>query len=155
MNRDSRIFEIEIEKIVPNRFQPRKTFNDDISELAESIRAHGVLQPITVRPLGEKYEIIMGERRYRACEKLGMRKIPCMIVEMNDREAMEVALIENLQRQDLSPIEDVWRVIKKTIYKSTYNSTKELINLFEKKFYEIIGSKSFYENWLEQNGINF
>lgn len=56
---------------------------------------------------------------------------------------------------DLNPIEDVWRVIKKTIYKSTYNSTKELINLFEKKFYEIIGSKSFYENWLEQNGINF
>ena len=106
MNRDSRIVEIEIEKIVPNRFQPRKTFNDDISELAESIRAHGVLQPITVRPLGEKYEIIMGERRYRACEKLGMRKIPCMIVEMNDREAMEVALIENLQRQDLSPIEE-------------------------------------------------
>ena len=106
MNRDSRIVEIEIEKIVPNRFQPRKTFNDDISELAESIRAHGVLQPITVRPLGEKYEIVMGERRYRACEKLGMHKIPCMIVEMNDREAMEVALIENLQRQDLSPIEE-------------------------------------------------
>lgn len=106
MNRDSRIVEIEIEKIVPNRFQPRKTFNEDISELAESIRAHGVLQPITVRPLGEKFEIVMGERRYRACEKLGMHKIPCMIVEMNDREAMEVALIENLQRQDLSPIEE-------------------------------------------------
>ena len=106
MNRDSRIVEIEIEKIVPNRFQPRKTFDEDISELAESIRAHGVLQPITVRPLGEKYEIIMGERRYRACEKLGMNKIPCMIVEMTDREAMEVALIENLQRQDLSPIEE-------------------------------------------------
>ncbi len=106
MNRDSRIVEIEIEKIVPNRFQPRKIFNDDISELAESIRAHGVLQPITVRPLGEKFEIVMGERRYRACEKLGMHKIPCMIVEMNDREAMEVALIENLQRQDLSPIEE-------------------------------------------------
>ncbi len=106
MNRDSRIVEIEMEKIVPNRFQPRKTFNDDISELAESIRAHGVLQPITVRPLGEKYEIVMGERRYRACEKLGMHKIPCMIVEMNDRETMEVALIENLQRQDLSPIEE-------------------------------------------------
>ena len=106
MNRDSRIVEIEIEKIVPNRFQPRKTFNDDISELAESIRAHGVLQPITVRPLGEKFEIVMGERRYRACEKLGMHKIPCMIVEMNDRESMEVALIENLQRQNLSPIEE-------------------------------------------------
>ena len=106
MNRDSRIVEIEMEKIVPNRFQPRKTFSDDISELAESIRAHGVLQPITVRPLGEKYEIVMGERRYRACEKLGMHKIPCMVVEMNDRETMEVALIENLQRQDLSPIEE-------------------------------------------------
>ena len=56
---------------------------------------------------------------------------------------------------DLNPIEDVWRVIKKTIYKTTYNSTKELINLFEEKFYEIIESKSFYENWLELNGINF
>ena len=106
MNRDSRIIEINLEKIVPNRFQPRKTFNEDISELAESIRAHGVLQPITVRPLGEKFEIVMGERRYRACEKLGMQKIPCMVVEMNDREAMEVALIENLQRQDLNPIEE-------------------------------------------------
>ena len=106
MNRDSRVVEIELEKIVPNRFQPRKSFNEDINELAESIRVHGVLQPITVRQLGEKYEIVMGERRYRACEKLGMRKIPCMIVEMNDREAMEVALIENLQRQDLTPIEE-------------------------------------------------
>ena len=56
---------------------------------------------------------------------------------------------------DLNPIEYVWRVIKKTIYKTTYNSTKELINLFEEKFYEIIESKSFYENWLELNGINF
>ncbi len=106
MNRDSKIVEIELEKIVPNRFQPRKAFNDDVSELAESIRAHGVLQPITVRPLGEKYEIVMGERRYRACEKIGMHKIPCMIVEMNDRESMEVALIENLQRQDLNSIEE-------------------------------------------------
>ena len=106
MNRDSHIVEIELEKIVPNRFQPRKIFNEDVSELAESIRQHGVLQPITVRPLGEKYEIIMGERRFRACEKLGLKKIPAMIVEMNDRESMEVALIENLQRQNLTPIEE-------------------------------------------------
>ena len=106
MNHDSRIVEIELEKIVPNRFQPRKTFNDDVTELAESIRTYGVLQPITVRPLGEKFEIIMGERRYRAVEKLGMHKIPCIVVEMNDRESMEVALIENLQRQDLNPIEE-------------------------------------------------
>lgn len=106
MNRDSHIVEIELSKIVPNRFQPRKVFNEDVSELAESIRQHGVLQPITVRPLGEKYEIIMGERRFRACEKLGMHKMPAMIVEMNDRESMEVALIENLQRQNLTPIEE-------------------------------------------------
>lgn len=106
MNRDSRIIEIELDKIVPNRFQPRKIFNEDVSELAESIREHGVLQPITLRPLGEKYEIIMGERRFRACEKLGLKRIPAMIVEMNDREAMEVALIENLQRQNLTPIEE-------------------------------------------------
>ena len=106
MNRDSRIVEIELNKLVPNRFQPRKTFGEDVSELAESIRAHGILQPITVRPLGEKYEIIMGERRYRACEKLGLHTIPAMVVDMNDREAMEVALIENLQRQDLNAIEE-------------------------------------------------
>lgn len=106
MNRDSHIVEIELDKIVPNRFQPRKVFNEDVSELAESIRQHGVLQPITVRPLGEKFEIIMGERRFRACEKLGLKKIPAMIVEMNDRESMEVALIENLQRQNLTPIEE-------------------------------------------------
>ena len=106
MNRDSRIIEIELDKIVPNRFQPRKIFNEDVSELAESIREHGVLQPITLRPLGEKYEIIMGERRFRACEKLGLKRIPAMIVEMNDREAMEVALIENLKRKNLTPIEE-------------------------------------------------
>jgi len=124
MNSDSRIVEIELEKIVPNRFQPRKTFNEDISELAESIRAHGILQPITVRPLGEKFEIIMGERRYRACEKLGLHKIPAMVVNMNDREAMEVALIENLQRQDLNPIEEA--LSYKRILDTGYTTQEQL-----------------------------
>lgn len=124
MNQNSRIVEIDLGRIVPNRFQPRKTFDDDVTELAESIRSYGVLQPITVRPLGEKYEIVMGERRFRACEKLGLTKIPCIVVQMADRESMEVALIENLQRQDLSPIEEA--LSYKRILDAGYTTQEQL-----------------------------
>lgn len=124
MNRDSRVVEIELSKIVPNRFQPRKIFNEDVSELAESIRQHGLLQPITVRPLGDKYEIVMGERRFRACEKLGLKKIAAMVIEINDRESMEVALIENLQRQNLTPIEEA--LSYKRILDAGYTTQEQL-----------------------------
>ncbi len=101
---------LPIEWIQPGAFQPRRHFDDTaINELADSIRERGVLQPLMVRPLaGEKdtYEIIAGERRWRAAQVAGLHEVPVLIRAFTDREAMEVGLIENVQRQDLSPIEE-------------------------------------------------
>ncbi|WP_409290880.1 nucleoid occlusion protein [Peribacillus sp. SCS-37] len=99
---------IPIDDITPNRYQPRTVFDDDkISELAQTIRTHGIIQPIVVRKYGEdKYEIIAGERRYRAMTKLGWDTVPVIVKDFNDKETASVALIENLQREELSPIEE-------------------------------------------------
>ena len=97
---------ISIEKIVANPNQPRKTFNEDtIGELAESIKEHGVLSPIIVRPLGEKYEIIAGERRYRAALINKLKEIPAIIRKVTDNDAKIISLIENIQREDLNDID--------------------------------------------------
>lgn len=107
MDGENKIVELKLEDILPNRFQPRISFNDDdLTELASSIREHGVLQPITVRPLGNKYEIIMGERRYKASKLAGKTTIPAIIKNLNDNDSAEVALVENIQRQDLTAIEE-------------------------------------------------
>lgn len=101
------IVELELEKIFPNPDQPRKTFDEDkLIDLAESITEHGVLQPIIVTPRGDKYMIIAGERRFRASGRAGLKKIPALIRELDDEKIMELALIENVQRDDLSPIEE-------------------------------------------------
>ena len=99
---------IEINDIMPNRTQPRRFFDDDkISELADSIREHGMIQPVVVRPAsGDGFEIVAGERRWRAARKADLRVIPCIIREISDRENMLLALIENMQREDLNPIEE-------------------------------------------------
>ena len=101
---------LPIEWIQPGEFQPRRHFDDEaIDELSSSIRERGVLQPLMVRPLeGEKdaYEIVCGERRWRAAQKAGLHDVPVIVKNLTDREAMEVGLIENIQRQDLSPIEE-------------------------------------------------
>lgn len=98
--------EIEINKIRPNPYQPRKTFNEDhLSELMESIREHGVIQPIIVRKSLNGYEIVAGERRWRATKALNKETIPVVVREFTDEQVMEVALIENLQREDLNPVE--------------------------------------------------
>ncbi|MCI9233196.1 MAG: ParB/RepB/Spo0J family partition protein [Bacilli bacterium] len=102
-----KIVELDLNDILPNRFQPRIKFNEDsITELAESIKEHGVIQPIVVRPLGDRYEIIAGERRYKASVLAGKETIPAIVTELNDKDSAEVALIENVQRQDLTPIEE-------------------------------------------------
>lgn len=107
MNHEKIIVELELDDILPNRFQPRFKFPEQaITELAESIKEHGVIQPILVRRLGDKYEIIAGERRYKASLLAGKRTIPAIIAELNDKDSAEVALIENVQRQDLTPIEE-------------------------------------------------
>lgn len=101
------ISKIEVKKIIARSDQPRKNFDaESLEELAESIKEHGVLQPVLVRPVGEEYEIIAGERRYRAAKLAKLELLPVIIKEINDNEAMEIALIENLQREDLSIIEE-------------------------------------------------
>ena len=98
---------IPLEKILPNRFQPRIKFSEEsILNLADSIKEHGVLQPIIVRSLGDKYEIVAGERRYKATVLSGLKEIPALLFDMNDKDSAEIALIENVQRKDLSPIEE-------------------------------------------------
>lgn len=99
---------LNINDIEPNREQPRKHFDEDaLSELADSIETHGVIQPLLVRPLSDGgYQLIAGERRWRASRMAGLNEIPVVIREMTDSEAMELALVENLQREDLNPIEE-------------------------------------------------
>ena len=99
---------VRITEIEQNRAQPRKHFDDEaLTELAESIQAHGMLQPIVVRPIGDKrYQIVAGERRWRAAKRIGLSEVPVIIREMSDTEASQIAMIENLQRENLSPIEE-------------------------------------------------
>src|SRR3989338_2956667 len=101
-------FEANIEDIVPNQNQPRKLFDKAaIDELAASIEEKGILQPLLVRKLGGgKFELIAGERRYRAAQQLHLERVPVMIRETDAQESLELALIENIQRQDLNPIEE-------------------------------------------------
>ena len=99
--------EMDIEKIFPNPNQPRTHFNEsELEELSESIREHGVLQPLLVRKSGQKYEIIAGERRYQASKIAGLKKVPVIVKDVDDQTVLEIALIENLQRSDLNPIEE-------------------------------------------------
>lgn len=103
----SEIAEIDIEKIVPNRDQPRKSFDkQEIHELAESIRENGIIQPIILRAKDEVYEIVVGERRFRAAKEAGLKKVPAIIKEYSESRLLEIALIENIQRKDLNPLEE-------------------------------------------------
>lgn len=100
--------ELPVAQIVPGKYQPRRHFDEAyIEELAESIRAHGIIQPLVVRLLGEGlYEIIAGERRFRAAQVAGLDSVPVVIRDLSDQKALEFAIIENVQRQDLNPIEE-------------------------------------------------
>lgn len=105
---EDEIVQIEIEEIIPNQFQPRTVFEEDkIEELAQTLRTHGMIQPIVVRKLEEnKYELIAGERRLRAAEVLGWESIPSIIRDLNDTETASIALVENIQREQLTVIEE-------------------------------------------------
>jgi len=107
---DAATSDIAIDRIIPNPKQPRRTFIEaDLEELADSIRAKGVIQPILVRPdpnQPEMFEIVAGERRWRAARRAGLVVIPAVVREMDDRETLEVAIIENVQRSDLNPVEE-------------------------------------------------
>ena len=100
--------EIDTDRIIPNSHQPRKNFDEDaLNELANSIREHGIVQPIVVRPLDDGFfELIAGERRWRASQRAGLARLPAVVREAGDDSALELALIENLQREDLNPMEE-------------------------------------------------
>lgn len=107
MNMEKNIQEVPIEDIIPNRFQPRLNFNEEgINELSESIKQHGIIQPLVVRKLGDKFEIIAGERRYKAATLAGLTKVPVIISDIDDNKSAEVALVENIQRRNLTAIEE-------------------------------------------------
>lgn len=108
LNEDStQIMEIAIDDLYPNPIQPRKSFDEDkIAELSESIKTSGLISPIVVRKTNSKYEIIAGERRYHACKRAGLDRIPSIVKEISDEEAFKISLIENLQREDLNPMEE-------------------------------------------------
>jgi ParB family chromosome partitioning protein len=97
---------VPIGRIQNNPFQPRKAFDDDeLAQLTASVRAHGVLQPVVVRPAGDGFQLIAGERRLRAAQRAGLADIPVRVVDFNDQQVLEAALVENIQRSDLNPIE--------------------------------------------------
>ena len=99
--------EIDIDLIEPNPEQPRTRFAEaSLEELAQSIRVNGVVQPIVLRPVGGRYQIVAGERRWRASQRAGLRKIPAVVKEVSDEKLLELALVENIQRQELNPIEE-------------------------------------------------
>ena len=125
------IKELDLHQIKPNRFQPRQSFDEDkINELSLSIAKHGVLSPILVRETGAGgYELIAGERRLRAAKKTGLKTLPCLIDSAEDQTSLELALIENLQREDLNPIEEA----------RGYDRLKREFNLTQDNISEVTG----------------
>ena len=106
-NREKEIVLVPLDDIIPNRFQPRLSFDEQgLNELAQSIKEHGIIQPLVLRKIGDKFEIIAGERRYKASYIAGLTEVPAVIINLNDNESAEVAIVENIQRKDLSPIEE-------------------------------------------------
>ena len=107
MQMESQVLQVNLDDIIPNRFQPRISFDDQgIKELAASIKEHGIIQPLVLRKLGKKYEIIAGERRYKAATLAGLTVVPAVISNIDDNKSAEIALVENIQRRDLTPIEE-------------------------------------------------
>lgn len=101
------VVKVRLSSIIPNRFQPRLAFNEEeLNELASSIKMYGILQPLILRPIGDKYEIIAGERRYKAATIAGLTEVPAILVNLDDQTSAELAIIENIQRKDLTAIEE-------------------------------------------------
>ena len=133
-----KIVELNIVELRPNPYQPRKVFNDEaLKELAESIKEHGVIQPIIVKKSIKGYEIVAGERRVRACKMIGLEKIPAIIRPFTDEQMMEIALLENLQRENLNAIEEA----------HAYKSLLEKLNITQEELSKKVGkSRSHVTN---------
>ena len=126
-NNENSIREIDVSKIVPNEEQPRKCFDEEkLTSLAESIKENGIIQPIVVIKENEFYKIVAGERRWRAAKLAGIKKVPIIEKKLTDKEVMELSLIENLQREDLNPIEEA-EAFKKLM--EEFKLTQEAISL--------------------------
>jgi ParB family chromosome partitioning protein len=120
------MIEVDVDLIEPNDFQPRTNFNEErLEELAQSIRANGIIQPLLIRSINnEKYQLIAGERRWRAAQRAGLLKVPCLLKEISDDKMLELALIENIQRQELNVIEEA-HAYKRLI--DTLGLTQEMV----------------------------
>ncbi len=130
LEHSGQVEEIQLELIVANPFQPRKIFDEEaLQELADSIQEHGILQPIAVRKKGRKFEIVAGERRYRATQLAGLEVIPAIIKELSDAQMMELAILENLQREDLTVIEEA----------EAYQSLMENLHLTQEELSKRLG----------------
>ena len=130
MQREEEVVYLYLDDIIPNRFQPREIFEErPLKELAVSIKEHGVIQPIIVRKVNDKYEIIAGERRYKASALAGLTKIPAIIRDLDDKESSKVALLENLQRKNLNPIEEA----------KTYQKILELDQMTQEELAKTMG----------------
>ena len=115
--------QVPVESIEQNPCQPRKTFDgDELAALSASIKTHGVLQPLVVRQVGERYQLVAGERRLRAAREAGLSRVPVTVVDFNDQQVLEAALVENIQRSDLNPIEKAQGFKE---YLSRYHMTHE------------------------------
>ena len=132
--------ELEIDSIVPGPMQPRTQFDDEsLGHLAESIKSHGIVQPVLVRRVGDHYELVAGERRWRAAKLAGLRTIPAVVKEIADKDLLEVALIENVQREDLNPIEEA----------QAYSKLIETVGLTQEALAERVGrDRSYITNYL-------
>ena len=122
---DIKCVNIRLDDIIPSRFQPREVFDESsLQELADSIKEHGVIQPIVVRQLGDKYELIAGERRTKASAMAGLTTIPAIVKNLDDKESAKLSLLENLQRKNLSAIEEA----------KTYKRILELENMTQEEY---------------------
>ncbi|AQU80937.1 ParB/RepB/Spo0J family partition protein [Planococcus faecalis] len=123
-NDADKVNQLHTSEIQANPYQPRKIFDQAaLEELAESIKEHGILQPIVVRRVGEKYELVVGERRFRAAKLIKLKKVPAIVKELTDQQMMELAILENLQREDLTPIEEA----------EAYQKLMEALNLTQEQ----------------------
>ena len=140
------VIEMDIESLTPNLFQPRKNFDKEkMEELKGSIKKHGIIQPIVVRKMANGYEIVAGERRLKAAKEIGLKKIPAIIKSFNNEKSLEIALVENIQREDLNPVEQA-------------NAFKRLIdefNLTQQELAEVTGkSRALVTNTIRLLKLN-
>ncbi|HEY7535948.1 MAG TPA: ParB/RepB/Spo0J family partition protein [Thermodesulfobacteriota bacterium] len=127
---DQDLLQIDIDQLEPTPYQPRQVFKDDkLFELAESIKANGILQPIIARRIGERFQIIAGERRWRAAQLAGLHKVPCVIKDIPEENILELSLIENIQREELNPIEEA----------NAYKNLLEILNLTQEEVARRVG----------------